>query len=65
MVRLIPLCPLVALLGHPTCTEECPLSGVKRTWLGLVSMSANDPQRTFTRGIGVPRRLARATRREW
>jgi hypothetical protein len=24
-------CPLLALLGHPNCTDECPLSGVKRT----------------------------------
>jgi hypothetical protein len=24
-------CPLLALFGHPTCTDECPLSGVKRT----------------------------------
>jgi hypothetical protein len=23
--------PLLALFGHPTCTDECPLSGVKRT----------------------------------
>jgi hypothetical protein len=23
--------PLMALFGHPTCTDECPLSGVKRT----------------------------------
>jgi hypothetical protein len=25
-------CPLMALSGHPTCTYECLLSGVKRTW---------------------------------
>ena len=24
-------CPLLALFGHPICTDECPLSGVKRT----------------------------------
>ena len=24
-------CPLLALFGHPTCTDECPLSKVKRT----------------------------------
>jgi hypothetical protein len=36
----------MALLGHPTCTEECPLSGVKRTSLIGWPMSANDPKRT-------------------
>ena len=34
------------LVALPTCTDECPLSGVKRTWRGLVCMSANDPKRT-------------------
>jgi hypothetical protein len=24
-------CPLMALFGHPSCTDECPLSRVKRT----------------------------------
>jgi hypothetical protein len=24
-------CLLLALFGHPTCTDECPLSGVKQT----------------------------------
>jgi hypothetical protein len=24
-----PQCPLLALFGHPTCTDECPFSGVK------------------------------------
>jgi hypothetical protein len=24
-------CPLLALFGHSNCTDECPLSGVKRT----------------------------------
>jgi hypothetical protein len=42
-------CPHLALFGHRTCTDECPLSGVKRTWCGLVSMSANDPKRTSAR----------------
>ena len=27
--------------------HECPLLGVKRTWRGLISMSAYDPKRTF------------------
>ena len=26
---------------------QLPLLGVKRTWRGLVGMSANDPKRTF------------------
>src|SRR5262245_27458166 len=39
---------LLALSGHPTRPYECPLSGVKRTWLSLRKMSANDPKRTFT-----------------
>jgi hypothetical protein len=26
-----PVCPFMALFGHPTYTDECPLSGVKRT----------------------------------
>ena len=38
--------PLVALFGHPTCTDECPLSGVKRTSLMQALMSAFDPKRT-------------------
>ena len=29
------------------CAAQCPLLGVKRTWRGLVSMSANDPKRTL------------------
>ena len=40
-------CQLLALFGHPTRTDECPLLGVKRTWRGLISMSAYDPKRTF------------------
>jgi hypothetical protein len=40
-------CPLLALNGHAQCADECPLLGVKRTWCGLVSMSVNDPNRTF------------------
>jgi hypothetical protein len=39
----------MALFGHPTCTEECPLSGVKRTWRERAVMSANDPKRTSER----------------
>ena len=29
------------------CAAQRPFLGVKRTWRGLVSMSANDPKRTF------------------
>src|SRR5262249_16299926 len=31
----------------PPAPHECPLLGVKQTWRGVVSMSANDPKRTF------------------
>ena len=33
-----------------TCSsaDECPLSKARRTWRGLVSMSANDPKQTFS-----------------
>ena len=37
------------LLPSPLAAQR-PLLGVKRTWRGLVSMSANDPKRTFGRG---------------
>jgi hypothetical protein len=39
-------CLLVAQSRHAQCADECLLTGVKRTWHGLVSMSANDPERT-------------------
>jgi hypothetical protein len=41
------LFPLLALFGHPAYADERPLLGVKRSWRGLVSMSANDPKRTL------------------
>jgi hypothetical protein len=41
------VCPLVTLSGHPTCTDECPLSGVKRARREQAVMSANDPKQTF------------------
>ena len=57
-------CPLVAIFGHCKCTDECPLLGVKRTWRGLVNMSANDPKRTL--GRLTPRlNPARAVRRTY
>src|SRR5215469_3006566 len=39
-------CPLLAQSGHSTTEFQCPLLGVKRTFLELVSMSAFDPKRT-------------------
>ena len=41
--------PLMALSGHLTCTDECPLSGVKLTSLISALMCANDPYRTLSR----------------
>ena len=45
-------CLLLAQSRHAqcACADECPLLGVKRTWSGLVSMSANDPKRTLVSG---------------
>src|SRR6476646_5434395 len=40
------LCPLLAQSRHAQCADECPLLGAKRTWRGLVGVSANDPKRT-------------------
>ena len=40
-------CPLLALRGHSRARDQCPLSGVKRTCLFALQMSANDPKRTF------------------
>jgi hypothetical protein len=34
--------------GHRNHRTECPLSGVKRTWLFAAQMSAFDPKRTWT-----------------
>jgi len=33
--------------GHSACERQCPLSGVKRTFLTTQLMSAYDPKRTF------------------
>ena len=38
-------CPLLALFGHPSRTEECPLSGAKRTRIERALMSANEQHR--------------------
>src|SRR5262249_9779486 len=37
---------LLAHSGHPDPLTQCPLSGVKRTWVGHSEMSAFDPKRT-------------------
>ena len=37
---------LLAQSGHAGRVAQCPLSGVKRTWLGERVMSASDPKRT-------------------
>jgi hypothetical protein len=39
-------CLLLAQSGHANHTQECPLSGVKRTLIGSAAMSAFDPKRT-------------------
>ena len=39
-------CSLLALSGHAARANECPLSGVKRTWQLHCGMSAYDPKRT-------------------
>jgi hypothetical protein len=45
--RVIGGCPLLALSGHAELHCTCPLSGVKRTFLFALQMSAFDPKRTF------------------
>src|SRR5262245_30786787 len=39
--------PLLAQSGHPQLHRTCPLSGVKRTCLFALQMSAFDPKRTW------------------
>jgi hypothetical protein len=39
--------PLVAQSRRYPGVEACPLSGAKRTWLGVPAMSPFDPKRTF------------------
>ena len=56
-MTLMGLCPLVAHSGHRCGTQQCPLSGVKRTSKFESVTSAFDPKRTFadlpcdTRGV--------------
>ena len=33
--------------GHPLNATQCPLLGVKQTWVGALQMSAFDPKRTL------------------
>jgi len=51
-------CLLSAQSGHPDALNQCPLSGAKRTFGGLVAMSAYDPKWKF-RGLRV--KLGRRT----
>jgi len=48
---LTPLCAPSAHHRRDICEALhglfCPLLGVKRTWRGLVTLSANDPKRTM------------------
>ena len=37
----------MALSGHFDGSSECPLSGVKWTWVDALQMSAFDPKRTL------------------
>ena len=56
-------CLLLALSGHSSLHRTCPLSGVKRTWLFALHMSAYDPKRTSVndgtmRALTWPRAVA-------
>ena len=51
-------CQLLAQSGYFTTEFQCPLLGVKRTFLQAASMSAFDPKRTFVRDIA--RELSRS-----
>ena len=42
-------CLLVAQSGHHDRADQCPLSGVKQTWINAVLMSLIDPKRTFVK----------------
>jgi len=45
-LNVIARCPSLSQSGHHDRAEPCPLSGVKRTSLGLSEMSAYDSKRT-------------------
>ena len=42
-------CLLLALSGHSSGSQQCPLSGVKRTLIGRTKMSAYDPKAASAR----------------
>src|SRR5215831_6404773 len=44
-------CPLLAHSRHGLLHCTCPLSGVKRTWVGALHVSAYDPKRTSDRPL--------------
>ena len=50
--------PLLALNGHASRSGECLLSGVKRTLVLVLGMSAYDPERkqARTRGSAIGKR---------
>jgi len=43
--------PLLALSGHHGRADQCPLSGVKRTWHDANAMSGYDPKRTLPSAV--------------
>jgi hypothetical protein len=55
-------CPLLALSGHANSSEQCPLSGVKRTCLFALRMSAFDPKRTLAAYAANPFQKASLSR---
>jgi hypothetical protein len=40
--------------GRPSRAPQCPLLGVKRTWISTTPMSAFDPLRTLHRAWQLP-----------
>jgi hypothetical protein len=44
----------LAQSGHPDAFNQCPLLGVKRTWINMALMSAFDPKRTSSVGQREP-----------
>jgi hypothetical protein len=46
--------PFLAQSGHPDAFNQCPLLGVKRTWINMALMSAFDPKRTSSVGQREP-----------
>ena len=52
--RFLFRCPLLALSRHTELHRTCPLSGVKRTCLFALHMSAFDPKRTLAAHFEPP-----------